>query len=215
MMTALHVCIGKVGTACLKQPIGGGANLVLDNSQPILHQSWSGLAGVFLLLLQPCLSLSFQVGFVCMIPALLVLKSSKAAKGDAYGREQLGKWRQTLTNELLIDLTPAGPHHMIERRQPTEDERKDKRTPLAARARALEFKPEMSDEALSKLMVELDEYHKRISINFVEYDERIYEYCKEGKTNKTRAGKQIRLGDNEGESAKAIDWYNFHDQQVT
>jgi hypothetical protein len=143
-----------------------------------------------------------------------VLKSSKAAKGDAYGREQLDEWRQTLTDELLIDLTPAGPQHMIERRQPTEDERKDKRPPLAARARALGFKPEMSDEALSKLMVELDEYHKRISIKFVEYDERIYEYCKEGKTNKTRAGKQIRLGD-AGESAKAIDWYNFHDQQVT
>mmetsp|Transcript_8566 Transcript_8566/g.14232 ORF Transcript_8566/g.14232 Transcript_8566/m.14232 type:complete len:476 (+) Transcript_8566:118-1545(+) len=146
--------------------------------------------------------------------AMKVFNSSKSIKNNSYGRMELNKWRKKLTNEIRIDPTPAGLQHMIEMRQPTEGERKNKRPPLAARARALGFMPKMPDEALSKLLVELDEYHERISMKFVEYDERIYEYCKMGKTNKTRAGKQIRPGD-AGESAKAIDWYNFHDQQVT
>ena len=98
---------------------------------------------------------------------------------------------------------------MKEKREPTEDEIRAKRPSIAARAQALNFSPTMSDKALVDLLVNLDEYYILIAIQFVEYDERIYEYCKGRKTNKDRLGRS-----NKKQPAKAGNWYDFAEQHM-
>lgn len=144
---------------------------------------------------------------------MIAKKIFESSKGDGYGRHTLDTWREKLSNALRDDKSPAAPQYFIDQRQPTEDEVKDKRATLAARARALGFKNNIGDEALSKLLVQVDEFHGQRTIKFVEYDERVYNYCKAGKTNRAGRGKMVKSAADR--SAKAIDWYNFHDQQVT
>jgi hypothetical protein len=138
----------------------------------------------------------------------------KHYESTGYGRDQLVRWRSRLTEELERDPSPAAaPQDFMERRCSTKNEVKEKPPSMAARARALGFHPNMDNLKLSELLVELDEFHGQILIAFVEYDERIYEYCKGIKTKgiksfkrKNGQGKPVRVGE---EPAKAQDWYNF------
>ena len=133
----------------------------------------------------------------------------KHYESPGYGRDRLVRWRSRLIDELEKDSSPAAaPQCLIERHFPTEMEIKKKLPSLAARARALGFQPNMNNCELSKLLVELDEFHGQILITFVEYDERIYEYCKEVKTYKRKNCRGKPRGKDE-EPAKAMDWYNF------
>lgn len=60
---------------------------------------------------------------------------------------------------------------LIFRERPTKAELAEKQPSLAARARDLEFHSCMPDEALAKLLVEIDEFHAQISAQFLEHDE--------------------------------------------
>ena len=127
---------------------------------------------------------------------------------DGYGRYRLDYWRRRLKGELVKDKSPPGPRWIVERRSPSEEERKERPYPLAARARALGFKAKMTDEALSHLIVHLDENYTLVPIEFVRYDEAVYDYVKAGKTNKNAKGDMKVIGE---EAAKASDWYAFFD----
>jgi hypothetical protein len=106
-----------------------------------------------------------------------VYKSSQA-QGDSYGKHTLQRWRNILMAALHEDPSPAGPLYMIEQRDPTSEEKKAPRASLAARARALGMEDAtISDQNLANILVQLDEFHQQHVIQFVEYDERIYEYC--------------------------------------
>jgi hypothetical protein len=140
-----------------------------------------------------------------------VLKSSESPKG--YGRRMLEKWKKKLAAELEKDDSPAAPEYMVQDRLPTADEKDEKLPSMAARARALGLSPKMSDEAFVNMLVRLDEYHEQIAIQFVEYDERIYEWCsKGGKTSHDAEGKLIK--NTRREPAKAGDWYSWGEQNM-
>lgn len=142
-----------------------------------------------------------------------LFKSSKSKNG--WGRAHLDTWRTRLSDALLADDAETAPEYLVQGRPPTKEERKEKVPSLAARARALQFDPDpqnMNDEALSKILVELNEYYVQRTIEFVNYDERIYQYCLSGKTNRNADGQL--LGTKGGTPAKAVDYYNFNDTQV-
>ena len=139
-----------------------------------------------------------------------ILKSSKAEGG--YGRLILSRWRDTITKALAKDDSPAAPLYMIEGREPTSAEKDEKRPSLAARARALNYTHEMPDEAFVTMLVRLDEYHEQLAIKFVEYDERIYDWCVGGKTGRDADGKHTKH--TLREPAKAGDWYNWAEQNM-
>jgi len=139
-----------------------------------------------------------------------VLKSSKAENG--YGRHMLDRWKEILKDELEKDDSPAAPVYLAENREPTAVEKYEKLPPLAARARALGFHCEISDEELVNVLVRLDEFHSQRAIQFVEHDERIYEWCKGGRTNHDAEGKPVCK--TKKEPAKAGDWYNWAEQNM-
>lgn len=150
-----------------------------------------------------------------------VLKSSKARNG--YGRVVLDRWRDKLTKVLEDDdkkkdksgnLSPSepGPKYMVENREPTAAEKDEKPPCQASRVRALSFRPDMPDEEFVTILMRLDEYHGQIAIEFVEYDERIYEWCEGGKTTRDAEGKLVR--DTHQDPAKAGDWYNWAEQHM-
>lgn len=111
-------------------------------------------------------------------------------KLDGWGKYEAEKWRRRLIKEIQNEKEPHPPHS------------------LAARCLALGFAPEMDGLDLCYLLVELNEFHQQNLIEFVYYDERIYQYCFGGKTNSTKDGKSIS-GGAVGEPAKAQDWYDF------
>ncbi|KAL3934672.1 MAG: hypothetical protein SGARI_003288, partial [Bacillariaceae sp.] len=116
--------------------------------------------------------------------------TKKATGPDGYGRERIDFWKARLTG-LTSEYNAAG----------ADD------NSLPARALKLGFRTNMDDETMLKLLLELDEYHRLFVIEFVEYDERVYNYCLArgaGKTNKTRHFK------NGSPAAKASDWYNVN-----
>lgn len=79
---------------------------------------------------------------------------------------------------------------------------------LWERAQELEYRSDMNDKDLFNLLVEIDQFHGQQIIEFVEYDERIYEWCvKNGPTSKNSVGRTYV--DGEGEIAKAQHWYDF------
>lgn len=79
---------------------------------------------------------------------------------------------------------------------------------LWERAQELEYRSDMNDEDLFNLLVEVDQFHGQQIVEFVEYDERIYEWCvKNGPTSKNSLGRTYV--DGEGEIAKAQHWYDF------
>ena len=139
-----------------------------------------------------------------------ILKSSKAEGG--YGRLILSHWRNEISKALAEDTSPAAPLYTVEGREPTSAEKDEKRPSLAARARALNFTPQMPDEAFVTVLVRLDEYHQQLPIKFVEYDERIYNWCLGGKTTRDASGKFIK--NTHKEPAKAGDWYNWAEQNM-
>lgn len=123
------------------------------------------------------------------------LESAHSQRGDTYGRIKLDCWKNTLEQEL--------------EREPTE---KESAKSLRIRAQELGFKSDISDKDLINLLVQLDEFHQQEIIEFVEYDERIYNYCIKGPTTKNGKG-NIQAKDG-GNVAKANDWYNFANEHM-
>jgi hypothetical protein len=97
----------------------------------------------------------------------------------------------------------------------TETETQPARNPrsLSHRAQALGFRIGLDDEGLMNLLVQLDEFHRQEIIEFVEYDERIYEWCVgKGPTSKNSRGEIFAK--HGGDVATAGDWYNFASQNM-
>jgi len=118
------------------------------------------------------------------------LRSAKSQNGETYGRHLLDFWREELKKRV-------------------EEGDNDKDT---KKARDLGFKSDMNDEDLSNLIVQLDRFHGQEIIEFVEYDERIYEYCSKGLTSKNSKGEILaKYG---GDIAKASDWYDFANEHM-
>ena len=140
-----------------------------------------------------------------------IFSSSKSAR--TWGRRRLDKWREKLC-EALEEAPPGdeavqAAKNFLDR---VENESSKDFPSLSARARALGFdKDTTCDEALSKIIVELHEYHTYDRVEFVLYDERIYNFCKGGKTNRTREGKIIEKPSDA--PAKAQDFYDFCNAQ--
>jgi len=137
------------------------------------------------------------------------LQSSLSETG--YGRREIDEWRQRIMAALERDDSPAAPSYLVEKREPTEDEKRDKLPSMAARARALGFDEDMSDRDFLYLLVELNEFHKQINVEFVEYDEHVYEYVKNGKTKNNRFGKKATA---HSPAATAGDWYDFAEEHM-
>lgn len=133
------------------------------------------------------------------------------------GKEWMKYTRDKLARLLERDQSPASmaPSWMNEQRAPTRkelDEDAEKgQAPLAARARALGFQKDVSDTKLVDIMFNLDETYKCLPIKFVRYDEKVYDYVKDGPTNRNKFGNIMKRGE---KCATASDWYGFHDQIV-
>eukprot|EP00957_Ditylum_brightwellii_P000019 1284-Ditylum_brightwellii.AAC.1 len=116
--------------------------------------------------------------------------SAQSASGNTYGRRSLDHWKEFLDQELA-----------------KEQQGEPGCTSLCARVRNLGYRQGISDKDLIEILVEIDEFYGQEIIEFVEYDERIYEYCKKGPTTRNSEGNsQAKAG---GNLAKAGDWYNF------
>ena len=118
------------------------------------------------------------------------LRSADSQSEETHGRQRLDFWREELKKWV-------------------EEGDNDKDTKQAL---DLGFKSDMSDEDLMNLIVELDRFYGQEIIEFVEYDERIYEYCSKGLTSKNSKGEILaKYG---GDIAKASDWYDFADEHM-
>ena len=104
------------------------------------------------------------------------------------------------------------PNDKGKERQDREDREKREKSNLAAKARALGLDNEqLSEIEFTKRLVYLDEYYELSSIKFVEYDEEMYEFVKDGETTKNCHNKPRKSGE---ECAKALDWYKIYDQTL-
>ena len=140
--------------------------------------------------------------------------SSQSVSGTSYGRTKLDQWRDKLIEETNNDNSPAGPAYLIERRMPTPEEADEKPASLAARARALNFTPNMEDDKLAELLVEIDEFHRQHCIEFDYYDERVYDYCCNGKNGRTSRNSKGKKAASPNEAATAKAWYDFANQHM-
>ena len=132
--------------------------------------------------------------------------AKKVLQSSGYGRKSLTCWRNHLMDAIQEDKNVS-----VEPQQPPTDPPPP--PTLSQRALALGFRPEMSDTDLAAVMVRLDEFHGQSVIEFVSYDERIYNYCSGGKTSRTKKGGMIQ---NNGSDtpATANDWYDFAEQNM-
>ena len=122
-------------------------------------------------------------------------------------------WIHKLDRLLMKDNSPAAPTWLIEKRKPTEEEAKEPCPSLAARARALGYKPNLSKCEVAEVLVWLNEFFSLKPIAFVEYDEVMYNYVKEGES--TRSSVDFRRGKQPGEHCvRASDFYALHDQTI-
>ena len=122
-------------------------------------------------------------------------QSSQSKTG--YGRKRLDQWRQDLTKKEKEQKDKSGLH------DPNS---------MISRALRAGFKSDMPDRDLAYLMTELDEFHHLDVIQFVHYDEQMYNYCSQGLTTKNSNG-GIHSNDG-GRIATARDWYNFRDANM-
>jgi len=100
-------------------------------------------------------------------------------------------------------------HSRIERRRSkiVEDEE------LLEEAVALGFQPDIPAKDLAKILVNLDWFYEFRVIEFVEYDEAIYNYVKEGMTTKDKNNKARKVSGLP--CAKASDWYAICDAKFS
>jgi hypothetical protein len=140
--------------------------------------------------------------------------NSAAYKDDGGGyRLKFLRLRGRLDKALAEDDSPAGPEWLIAGRVPTEEETKVAPTTLAAQARALGFTHDMPMDDLVRLWVNLDEFHETEPIVFVGYNEKVYDYIKEGETTRDKFAK-MRTKTNRS-CAKASDWYAWFDGLIS
>ena len=138
--------------------------------------------------------------------------------------ERMLTWRRFITEEIEKYEGPKAPAWWVEKREPTDEEKKKYPYPkeIAARALALGFYNTISlEEFAKKIYVELDERYEEDIVEFVEYSEDMYNYVKDGESNRDAMGKsrtkkysrkKIWNDSFDGECAKASDWYNKYDQ---
>lgn len=129
-----------------------------------------------------------------------------------WGKKRIDEWRKKITEALQKDNSPASmaPMWFREKRVPTKEELKNyEPVPLAARARALGFRKDMTDEEFVKILYEFDELHIIRPIKFIEYREEVYDYVKDGPTNRNASGDKRKDGERR---AIASDWYDYIDQ---
>ena len=91
------------------------------------------------------------------------------------------------------------------------DRKSGRRPSLAVRSQELGFSHDMPDKDLARLILEFDEFYKEKLIEFVGYNEEIYNYVKDGETTKNAKNKTRESCE---PCAKASDWYAIIDQQV-
>ena len=125
---------------------------------------------------------------------------------SAPGRILLDQWRKNLVKILDQDRFPAShaPEWFMKGR-------KERITPLASRAKALGFEPNISDRKLANILPCLDEFHTSKPIKFVGYNSNVYEQVQHCETDKNAAGEIREIGE---PCAKASDWYSYCDHQV-
>jgi len=142
----------------------------------------------------------------------IILASFKRPNGDWKTRIEI--WREQIAQWCDEDPSPAGPKWLVDGHDgPRSDEEAREKASSAARARALGFSVDMSQEQLAKLLVAFDPFYESSSIEFVYYDEEIYNYVKAGKTTKNYLNKSRKKGTDERTraAAKASDWYAIYD----
>ena len=135
-----------------------------------------------------------------------IMKSIHSKQGDWIDRLQ--GWRDQIVAAQKSDDSPSAPQWLVERQTPTKEELQEKRASLAARSRALGFRESMTNEEFAKLMIEIDEFHEERIMTFVEYDEKIYDFVKDGETTRNAKGQTRHF---EEPCAKASDFYAYLD----
>lgn len=99
-------------------------------------------------------------------------------RNNRWGKERIDNWREKITEALQKDNSPASmaPLWFREKRVSTKEELENyEPVPLAARARALGFRKDMTDGEFVKILYEFDELHIIRPIKFKEYMEEVYE----------------------------------------
>ena len=137
----------------------------------------------------------------------------------------LERRRAKILKECERDQSPPGPTRLIrlannepepddegkEREERLDRESREKASD-AAKARALGLdNKDLSEMEFAKRLVHYDDFYGSYSIKFVNYDEEMYDFVKEGMTTKNKYNKK-RAEDEP--CANASDWYNIMDQQL-
>lgn len=153
-----------------------------------------------------------------------ILHSLSRANGEWH--ESIQWYRDKIAALCESDSSPPGPTWLIryvknepepddegsEREERLERESREKAS-RAAKARALELdKEELPDNTFVERLVEWDPFYENKAIEFVRYDEEMYNFVKEGETTKNKLNKKRNRGE---PCALASDWYNIHDQRLS
>uniref|UniRef100_A0A7S3VCS1 Uncharacterized protein n=1 Tax=Chaetoceros debilis TaxID=122233 RepID=A0A7S3VCS1_9STRA len=144
---------------------------------------------------------------------------SSLSSKDGSWKSRIARWRDVVTMKCNTDSKSQAsdvPIWFKENRKPTTlelDSWKDmgKKAPtLAARALFCNFRSTMPDNEFVQLLMRMEEFHQTYPLEFVSYNDRVYNYVKAGETPFNALGKK-RVG---GEAcAKASDWYAYYDQK--
>ena len=152
-----------------------------------------------------------------------IYKSLESKEGVWH--ESLNRWKEKIRNICAKDQSRPGPSWLIRlangEAEPDDDgkEREERlqresseRATMAARARALGLdRQDLSNEAFAEKLLELDEFYNFDIIEFVSYDEEVYNFVKDGETTKTKFNRKRKAGD---APCKASDWYAYLDQSL-
>jgi HRD ubiquitin ligase complex, ER membrane component len=145
----------------------------------------------------------------------IVLESLNRANGE--WKSRLEEWKERISQWCKEDSSPAGPKWLVDGHSgPRSDEETKEKASNAARARALGFCENITLAQLAKLLVEYDPFYESDIIEFIRYDEEIYNYVKAGETTKNYLNKSRKKGTDERTkaAAKASDWYAIYDTYV-
>ncbi|VEU36014.1 unnamed protein product [Pseudo-nitzschia multistriata] len=99
-----------------------------------------------------------------------------AACASGHGRAFLDKWKAYLDKEVEKDHKNAREGKQLSQ------------STIGARAKKLTYRKNLTDNDLIGILLELDEFYGQEIIEFVEYDERIYDFCSKGLTTKNSNG---------------------------
>ena len=159
--------------------------------------------------------------------AFIISDIKKSLQRDnGYWHEGIKYKRAHIMEECARDPSPPGPTRLIrfinndpepddegeERKERIEKEDKERAT-NAAKARALGLDNEnLSAIEFAKRLVHYDDFYGSYAIQFVRYDDDMYDFVKDGMTTKNKHNKKRAANE---PCAKASDWYNIMDQQTS